>query len=232
MQGTLPAAHGKWLQLQSLALEPEMGSRAGTAAVAEWGPAATAAGQQPLGVLEREQLAAAAQAAEAGAGLQHWAVKKEQSAAAALAAAPAARQQLVAFNKGWPLAAAAQAAPATRHLRLWQQEQRPAADTAGKQPRATKERQMPPATGQQSPGDKQKGCKTSVDGIRRHLCVHLRQGDFWHRPWEESLAGRQVSIVLQGGQSRFLELPLGVASQADRSAHCSGAGLRWRGSGF
>ena len=70
-----------------------------------------------------------------------------------------------------------------------------------------KERQMPPAARQQSPVDKQKGCETSVDGVRRHLCVHLRQGDFWHRTWEESLAGRQVSIVLQRGKGVFWHHP-------------------------
>ena len=205
VQGALPPAHGKRLQLQELALKPEMCSPAGTAAAAALRPTATAAGQQ------------------------HWAVKKEQSAAAASAAAlsaaaPAAGQQPTAVKQGWPPAADAQSSPAGRQLRPWRQEQRPAADAAGKQPRALNERQMLPAVRQQMPVDKQKGCETSVDGVRRHLCVHLRQGDFWHRTWEESLAGRQVSTVLQGAKVGFLAPPLGMASQADTSAQCSRAG--------
>ena len=226
MQGTLPPAHGKRLQLQKLALKPEVGSPAGTATVTERGPVATTAGQQPQGV-NKERLAAAAQAAEAGAVQQHWAVKKEQSAAA-----PAAGQQPVAVKDGWPpaAAAAAQPVPATRQPRLWEQKQRSAADTSGNQPRAVREAQMPPRAWQRSPVDKQKGREMTVDGVRRHLCVHLRQGDFWHRIWEESVAGKQVSMVLQGGRCRTLESPLEVASQADRSADCSRG--EWCGSGF
>lgn len=196
VQGTLPPAHGKQLQLQALALKPDMSLREGRAAIGGQGWAAAAAGQQPQGV-EQEKLAAAAAAppaAEAGAGQQHWAVKKGQSAAAASAAAPAPGRLPVAVKVGWP--PAAQLAPANRQWRLWEWEQQPAVGTAGKQPRAVKERQMLPAAGQQSPVDTQKGRETTVNGIRRHLCVHLRQGDFWYRSWEGSLAGKQVSTVL------------------------------------